>query len=43
MEMFYNIEVTPWFHVTPDLQIGESSRVAVDTVYITGIRALMDF
>ncbi len=43
MEMFSNIEVTPWFHVTPDLQIVESGRVAVDMVYNTGIRALLDF
>jgi len=43
MEMFYNIEVTPWFHVTPDFQIVEPARTAVDTVYITGIRALLDF
>ncbi len=38
-----NIEVTPWFHLTPDLQIVESARTAVDTVYITGIRAVLDF
>ena len=38
-----NIEVTPWFHITPDLQIAESSRVAIDAVYITGFRAQLDF
>ena len=39
----YNIEVTPWFHLTPDVQIIEPGRTAVDTVYISGIRALLDF
>ncbi len=43
VEMFYNIEVTPWFHLTPDFQIIEPGRTAVDTVYINGIRALLDF
>lgn len=43
MEVFYNIEVTPWFHLSPDFQVIESPRNAIDTIYITGIRALLDF
>jgi porin len=41
-EIFYNIEVTPWLHVTPDFQIIEPSLKNVDTAYIAGVRVKVD-
>jgi porin len=41
-EIFYNIEVTPWLHITPDFQILEPSNEDVDTTYITGFRIRID-
>ena len=43
VEMFYNIEVKPWLHITPDFQIIEPSSKQVDTTYIAGLRAKIDF
>ena len=44
VEMYYNIAVTPWLHVSPDLQIinpGKSS--SSDTAVVAGIRVRIDF
>lgn len=45
VEAYYNIEITPWFHITPDLQVivdaGGSSRHDVAVVY--GLRMQMSF
>jgi porin len=45
IEMYYNIEVTKWLHITPDLQIivdpGGSDKNDVSIVY--GLRAQMSF
>ncbi len=44
-ELFYNIEVTPWLHITPDLQVitnpggGQDRDVAI----VYGIRAQVSF
>ncbi|MBN1491494.1 MAG: carbohydrate porin [Phycisphaerae bacterium] len=44
VELFYNIEVTPWLHVTPDLQIivdpggGAGDR---DVAIVYGLRMQM--
>jgi porin len=43
VELFYNYEVTPWFHFTPDLQIIKSGRTNVDTAVVAGFRAEVDF
>jgi porin len=43
VEMYYNIEVTPWLHVTPDLQIIDPANSSVDTAWVMGVRARMDF
>ncbi len=43
VELFYNIAVTPWFQLTPDLQIIMPAREAVDTATVTGIRARIIF
>ena len=45
METYYNIEITPWLHITPDLQVivdpGGSDRHDVAVVY--GLRAQINF
>ncbi len=45
VELFYNIEVTPWLHITPDLQVlvnpgGVDDR---DVAIVYGLRAQMSF
>ncbi len=45
VELFYNIEVTPWLHITPDLQViinpgGFEDR---DVAVVYGLRAQMSF
>jgi len=44
-EVFYNIEITPWLHITPDLQVivdpGGSDKNDVAVVY--GFRAQISF
>jgi porin len=42
-ELFYNIEVSPWFHLTPDQQIIEPSVGNAGTVVVVGFRAKADF
>ena len=53
VELFYNIAVTPWLHVTPDLQIIDASRnkvpiigpnrKAINTAIVAGLRIKVDF
>ena len=43
VELFYNIAVTPWCHVTTDLQIVEPSTRRFDTTVIAGLRVKLDF
>jgi porin len=42
VEVFYNIEVFPWLHITPDFQIGQPSFERVDSGYVAGIRFKID-
>jgi porin len=42
-EMYYNVAVTPWCHVTPDLQVLEPFRQRVDSSLLFGVRAKVDF
>jgi porin len=42
-EVFYNIEVAPWLHVTPDFQIVEPGIETFDTAYIAGVRVRSEF
>ncbi len=37
MELFYNAAVTPWFHVTPDLQILDPALNHNETALLIGI------
>jgi porin len=51
VELFYNAAVTPWFHVTPDLQVVfparedtlPPNRQPIDTALVLGLRAKIDF
>ena len=43
VEIFYNIAVTPWLHVTPDLQILDPARRSVGATVVAGIRMKIDF
>jgi porin len=43
IEMYYNFQVTPWLHITPDLQILEPILQSVDTSVVLGLRTKIDF
>ena len=43
LELFYNVGVTPWFHITPDVQVVIPGRERVDTLMYFGLRAKIDF
>jgi porin len=51
VELFYNYAVTPWFRITPDLQVLVPARERtisatpqpIDTALVLGVRAKIDF
>jgi porin len=53
VELFYNIAVTPWLHVTPDLQFVDAARnkapiltaggTTIGTAVVAGLRVRVDF
>lgn len=43
VELFYNAAVTPWFHVTPDLQILDPAQRHNSTAVLIGVRARLSF
>jgi len=43
LEVFYNVGVTPWCHITPDLQVIDPARQRVNTAIVLGLRAKIDF
>jgi porin len=43
VELFYNIEVTPWFHLTPDIQFIDPGFKPADTATVIGLRGKIDF
>jgi porin len=43
VEIYYNVEINKWLHLTPDLQIVENERKSDDVAVIPGIRLVMDF
>ncbi|WZO96874.1 carbohydrate porin [Isosphaeraceae bacterium EP7] len=43
VELFYNAAVTPWFHVTPDLQILDPAQEHTAPALLFGIRARLSF
>jgi porin len=42
VEFFYNVEVTPWLHITPDLQIIDPALERLDTAFVGGVRIRVD-
>ena len=42
-ELYYNIAVTPWFNLTPDLQVIQSATAGTDTAIVVGARAKLTF
>ena len=42
-EAYYNVAVTPWLHVTPNFQVTDPFFHGVDTAYVLGVRAKVDF
>ena len=42
-EVYYNAEITPWFHLTADLQVIQNQNTDDDPGIILGLRAVMDF
>ena len=43
VEVFYNAEILPWLHVTPDFQYIDSGLQTNDSAYIFGIRTKVAF
>jgi porin len=43
VEAYYNFEVTPWFHLTGDIQVVQGAVKADDAAVILGMRAVLDF
>lgn len=48
VELFYNIEITPWLHITPDLQViidpgGNTGDGQREPAIVYGLRAQMNF
>ena len=45
VELFYNIEITPWLHISPDLQIicNPGGNDNNDTAIVAGVRVYMEF
>jgi porin len=42
-ELFYNVAVTPWCHVTADLQVITPALQRAETSLVLGLRAKIDF
>jgi porin len=43
VELFYNVAVTPWCHVTTDLQVITPLLARAETSLVLGLRAKIDF
>ena len=43
LELFYNVGVTPWCHITPDLQIITPTLRHAETSLVLGLRMKIDF
>jgi carbohydrate-selective porin OprB len=42
-ELYYNVAINKWLHITPDLQFIKNERNGDDLAIIPGIRAVIDF
>jgi porin len=43
VELYYNARITPWFQLTPDLQVVSPFQKQTDTALLVGLRARIDF
>jgi len=43
IEMYYNVGVTPWFRVSPDIQLIDPFQQRASTAFVLGVRAKIDF
>ena len=43
VEAYYNVYLTPWMQLTPDIQLVQPSQKAVDTAVVTGLRLRLVF
>jgi porin len=43
VEAYYNVELTPWMHLTADLQILSPADTSTDTAIVGGLRLKLDF
>jgi porin len=43
LELFYNVGVTPWLHITPDLQVVTPILGGAKTSLVLGLRTKIDF
>ena len=43
VELYYNYQINPWLHLTPDLQFVQNENVGDDIAIIPGIRLVIDF
>lgn len=41
-ELYYNAEITPWLHLTGDVQVVQSQAGNDDPAVILGLRAVMN-
>ncbi len=42
MEIYYHREITPWFHLTGDMQVLQNSSRQADSGMVLGFRAIVD-
>jgi carbohydrate-selective porin OprB len=42
-EIYYNVEVNKWLHLTPDIQVIKNEWSGDDFAIVPGIRAVIDF
>ncbi len=42
-EIYYEAEITPWFHITPNIQVVDPGLSASDTAVIFGVRTNFSF
>jgi porin len=43
VELYYNVAVTPWCHITPDIQFIDPFCERVDESVLVGVRGKIEF
>jgi len=41
-EIYYNFEINPWLHMSPDLQVIKNENIGDSVAVIPGIRLVID-